>query len=148
MVRSVTGDILQDDADMLVNPVNCVGVMGAGLALAFKNKFPENFRSYRNARNAKRLTPGGIWPNYGEPIIGNFATKGDWRDSSKLEWVEKGLRSLASFVETHRLKSVAIPAIGCGLGGLSWCDVLPLIEMAFSGLSDVDVRVYPPKGPN
>lgn len=149
MIRYIEGNILDDDAEALVNPVNCVGVMGAGLAKAFKERFPNTSAWYRKGCDEGKVKPGEV---YIIPIrlgrnrqwVAHVPTKDHWRDPSRLEWVQGGLDGLADFVREMRLRSVAIPMLGCGLGGLAWSDVRPLIERAFAGLPDVDVRVYGP----
>jgi O-acetyl-ADP-ribose deacetylase (regulator of RNase III) len=145
------GDILAGDADAVVNTVNCVGVMGAGLALQFKNAYPENFRAYKRACDAKLLEPGGLQifdrgslepPHY----IVNFATKGHWKGKSRLADIRKGLVALRDHIITYKIGSIAVPPLGCGLGGLDWSEVLPLIEATLGDLPGVTVVVYPPAG--
>ena len=145
------GDILTSDADAIVNTVNCVGVMGRGLALQFKNAYPENFRSYKKVCDAKQLEPGGLYifdrgslerPHY----IVNFATKGHWKGMSRLADVKKGLVALREEVIRYKMRSVAVPPLGCGLGGLDWSEVRPLIEATLGDLPDVRIVVYPPDG--
>jgi len=134
-------DIFHTDAEALVNPVNCVGVMGKGLAAEFKKRFPGNFASYKKACDQKKLKPGIVQvcetmvfhPSY----IINFPTKRHWRDKSRLEDIEIGLQSLVHAVHHHKIRSVAVPRLGCGLGGLDWADVKPLIKKAFAELPKV-----------
>lgn len=151
MLVSGEGDILASDADAIINTVNCVGVMGRGLALQFKNAFPENFRAYKKVCDAKELEPGGLYvfdrgslerPHY----IVNFATKGHWKGKSNLGDVKKGLAALREEIIRYKIRSVAIPPLGCGLGGLDWGEVMPLIEAALGDLSETEVVVYPPAG--
>lgn len=143
------GDILDGDADAIVNPVNCVGVMGRGLALQFKNAFPENFRAYKRACDLRQLEPGGLYifdrgslepPHY----IVNFATKGHWRGKSRLGDIETGLAALREEVVRYKMSSVAVPPLGWGLGGLDWSDVEPLIASVLSALPGVKIIIYPP----
>lgn len=126
-----SGDIFATGAQTLVNPVNCRGVMGAGLAKAFATRFPEIMAPYKAACTAKQLVPGNIQAIRLDPKTGqrdpegsltiiNFPTKDDWRDESRLEWIEAGAAKLAKFIELRGVKSIAIPQIGCGLGGLDW----------------------------
>lgn len=148
MIRYVDGNILDDDAEALVNPVNCVGVMGAGLARQFKERFPDNYARYLGMTCPRGLSPGRVYlvdrHDHGAPRwIANFPTKNHWRDPSRIEWVADGLVDLARQVR-GRIRSIALPMLGCGLGGLNFADVRPLIERAFAGLPDVDVRVYGP----
>lgn len=146
------GDLLkQVDVDAIVNTVNCVGVMGKGIALQFRNKWPENFRAYEAVCKAKKLRPGQMFvfdsgalvkPNF----IVNFPTKDHWRDKSRIEYISDGLVDLVAQVRRLGIRSIAIPPLGCGNGGLDWAEVKPLIESAFAGLPDVDVRLFPPDG--
>ena len=155
MTMSVTltqGDLLrQDDVDAIVNTVNCVGVMGKGIALQFKNKWPENFRAYEAACKTKQVRPGRMFvfdsgglvkPNY----IINFPTKDHWRGKSRIEFIRDGLVDLVAQVKRLRIRSIAIPPLGCGNGGLDWNEVRPLIERAFVGLPEVEVRLFAPSG--
>jgi len=151
MVRVVTGNILDAKVEALVNTVNTAGVMGKGLALQFKKAFPENWRAYEAACKRGELEVGKMFvfeaggivlPRY----IINFPTKRHWRGPSKLEYVELGLRDLVQVLRDRKIRSVAVPPLGAGLGGLDWADVRPLIEVALSDLSNVDVLVYEPKG--
>ena len=148
MVVVVRGDIISADAEALVNPVNCVGVMGKGLALKFKRTFPDNFRLYETACRRGVVRPGSVFVH---PVGGdcpryiiNFPTKRHWRDGSVIGDVESGLLSLVGEIRRLGVVSVAVPALGCGLGGLDWCDVRPLIEGAFSVLPDVRVLLFEP----
>lgn len=140
MIEYVTGNILHSGADALVNPVNCVGVMGKGLALQFKRAFPENFDSYRASCASGHLVPGKLcvqeYPRDGASprFIVNLPTKRHWKDKSLLEDVKVGLDALVRFVVIEEVKSVAIPPLGCGLGGLAWPDVRALIEAAFADM--------------
>lgn len=146
------GDLLkQDDVDAIVNTVNCVGVMGKGIALQFRNKWPENFRAYEAFCKAKKLRPGHMFvfdsgalvkPNF----IVNFPTKDHWRGKSHIEYISDGLVDLVAQVRRLGIRSIAIPPLGCGNGGLDWADVKPLIESAFAALPDVEVRLFPPDG--
>lgn len=140
----VRGDLLRSRADVLVNPVNCVGTMGAGLAKQFARACPSIIVGYRRACQRRDLLPGKVMlisPNERPGIISLFPTKNHWRDPSRLSWVRDGLRSLRGKMEEHRLSSVAIPPLGCGLGGLSWAEVGPMIVEAFDG-SDIHLFLY------
>lgn len=134
MIEFVRGDIfLRQDAEALVNPTNCVGVMGAGLALAMKSRFPWCFADYRKACDAGTHRPGTTLivpnPRGGWPVaIIHLPTKRHWRAPSALEDVEAGLVALADLAEHRSLRSVAVPPLGCGLGGLDWAAVRPLME--------------------
>jgi O-acetyl-ADP-ribose deacetylase (regulator of RNase III) len=143
------GDILAADAEALVNPVNCVGVMGAGLALQFKRAFPQNFAAYETACAAGQLQPGTMLVHATGALSGprwivNFPTKRHWREVSRLEDVEAGLLALADEVKRRGIRSIAVPALGCGLGGLKWEDVRPRIEGAFATQPEVRVLLFEP----
>jgi len=144
-----TGDILWADVVALVNPVNCLGVMGAGLAAKFKAAYPENFKAYVAACDRGDVYPGRLFVfDLGRlgprSLIINFPTKRRWTGKSTLAYIETGLAALVREVKERSIPSIAIPALGCGLGGLAWSDVRPLIERAFAGLPDVRVVVYEP----
>jgi O-acetyl-ADP-ribose deacetylase (regulator of RNase III) len=144
MITYKKGDLLNDNAAALVNTVNCVGVMGKGIALQFKNKYPANYRIYKKACDEGRVCTGKMHVVcFHNLVIINFPTKEDWRNPSKLEWVEEGLQQLAKVIKMHRIKSIAIPALGCSNGGLDWDGVKPLIEK-YLGNSEKDIRVYEP----
>lgn len=144
------GDLLkQDDVDAIVNTVNCVGVMGKGIALQFKNKWPGNFAAYLAACKAGKVRPGRMMVfdagAYAQPhFIINFPTKDHWRSNSKLSFIEDGLQDLVTQVRALDIRSIAIPPLGCGNGRLGWQDVKPLIESAFAALPEVEVRVFEP----
>lgn len=131
--------------------MNCVGVIGKGIALQFKQAYPTNFKAYESACKAKKVQPGHMFitdigsrenPKY----IINFPTKRHWKSKSTLEDIQMGLRALIADVQRLKLTSIAIPPLGCGNGGLRWDEVRPLIEEAFQPLQDVHVLVYPPDG--
>ena len=146
------GDLLQqDDVDAIVNTVNCVGVMGKGIALQFRNKWPENFRAYAAACAAGEVRPGqmlvfdtGALAKPG--FIINFPTKDHWRGKSRIAFIRDGLADLVAQVRRLGIRSIALPPLGCGNGGLDWSDVRPLIESAFAELPGVDVHLFPPAG--
>ncbi len=151
MITQTRGNLLEADTEALVNTVNTVGVMGKGIALQFRRAFPENYEAYRRACEQKQLRLGEIFvfetgrlepPRY----IINFPTKGHWRSKSKLEDIEAGLASLATVIRERGIRSVAVPPLGCGNGGLDWEDVRSCIEDALAELEDVDVRLYEPAG--
>jgi O-acetyl-ADP-ribose deacetylase (regulator of RNase III) len=120
--------------------------MGKGLALQFKERFPVNFRKYKEACDRKYIAPCRVFPvKDGDRWIVNFPTKNHWRHPSKIEYIEGGLRSLKQFIIEREIKSIAIPALGCGLGGLSWSDVKPLITSEFEDLPEVSIEVYEPR---
>jgi O-acetyl-ADP-ribose deacetylase (regulator of RNase III) len=149
-VQVVTGDLLkQDDVDAIVNTVNCVGVMGKGIALQFKNKWPDNFKAYAAACKSGSVRPGTMFvfdsgaivrPNF----IINFPTKDHWRGKSKIEFIRDGLVDLVVQIKRLNIRSIAIPPLGCGNGGLDWNDVRPMIVAAFADFPYVDVRLFEP----
>ena len=151
MIRNATGNLLQAEAEALVNTVNCDGFMGKGIALQFKQAWPENFDAYAKACRAKEVRPGQmfIWetgrmvnPRY----IINFPTKRHWREKALIEDIRTGLRALVADVQRLGIGSIAMPPLGCGNGGLDWRDVRPLIESAFSGLLNTQVQLFSPSG--
>lgn len=153
MITYLTGDIFNANINgnrvhALVNPVNTVGVMGKGLALAFKNKYPDNFELYKKACQNNEVQIGKMFiteHQYGQFII-NFPTKEHWRGKSKLEWITAGLLDLKNFLIANHdfVKSIAIPALGAGLGGLNWALVKAEIETALADLTDIDILVFEP----
>ncbi len=150
MLEIVRGDIFESGAQALVNPVNCVGVMGKGLAKEFKKRFPDNYKFYQDNCKFKvmRLGMSLVYPiMYDESTkyVVNFPTKYHWRDSSKIEYIEEGLIDLIETVRVFQIISIAIPALGCGLGGLPWTQVRGTICAAMVDLPDAKVMVYPPK---
>jgi O-acetyl-ADP-ribose deacetylase (regulator of RNase III) len=149
MITYHTGDLFDTDVDALVNTVNTVGVMGKGLALQFKRRFPDNFRQYADACQRGEVELGRMFvvsvielstPRY----IINFPTKSHWRSRSHLDAIEAGLEDLKRVVNALGLTSIAVPALGAGNGGLKWADVKQVIENHLRPLSDVDVQVFPP----
>jgi O-acetyl-ADP-ribose deacetylase (regulator of RNase III) len=152
MIEYRTGDILKADAEALVNTVNCVGVMGRGIALQFKDSFPKNFKAYEAACKHGDVQPGGMFifetreitnPKY----IINFPTKRHWRGKSRMEDIETGLSALVEEIRKRRIRSVALPPLGSGLGGLDWREVRARIEAALRDLNNVQVVVFEPHGP-
>ncbi len=151
MIELTQGDILHADAEALVNTVNCVGVMGRGIALQFKKVFPENFKRYKAVCDKKELQPGKMFIHnlnqlYNPRYVVNFPTKRHWKGKSRMEDIEAGLQTLVAEVRKKNIHSIAIPPLGCGLGGLRWEDVRARIEEAFQDLTDVQVLLYEPKG--
>jgi O-acetyl-ADP-ribose deacetylase (regulator of RNase III) len=151
MIEFRSGDILRDDAEALVNTVNCVGIMGRGIALQFKKAFPDNFRAYVAACKREEVQPGRMFvfetgkltpPRY----IINFPTKRHWRGKSRISDIQLGLEALVEVLRERRIRSVAVPPLGSGLGGLNWEEVKPLIEAAFQPLAEVRVTIYEPGG--
>ena len=150
MVEFKSGDILKTDAEALVNTVNCVGIMGRGIALQFKHAFPANFKAYAAACARREVQPGRMFvydtgyvsnPKY----IINFPTKRHWRGKSRLEDIESGLSALVREIEIRNIRSIALPPLGAGLGGLDWQDVRSRIESAFRNVVGVHVSVFEPR---
>jgi len=150
MIHLQKGDILKQDAEALVNTVNCVGIMGRGIALQFRKAFPENFKAYELACKHDEVKlgqmfvfeTGGFYPRY----IINFPTKKHWKSKSHIEDIRSGLQDLLRVIQEREIKSIAIPPLGAGLGGLNWLDVKREIEVAFANLQDVDVYLFEPAG--
>ncbi|WP_317056412.1 type II toxin-antitoxin system antitoxin DNA ADP-ribosyl glycohydrolase DarG [Roseovarius rhodophyticola] len=153
-IKFKNGDMFSEPVEALVNTVNCVGVMGKGVALEFKNRWPANFKAYKKLCDAKGLKPGQIFvfdtqelfPGNGPRFLINLPTKAHWRSKSKLSYVEDGLDALVETVEKFEIKSIALPPLGCGNGGLDWEDVKPLIVSKLEPLTDVEIVVFSPKG--
>lgn len=151
MIETTTGDILTADAEALVNTVNCVGIMGRGIALQFRKAFPDNFKAYEAVCKRHELQPGQMFvfetgqltsPRY----IINFPTKRHWKGKSQLADIVSGLQSLVAEVRRLGIQSVAIPPLGCGQGGLDWAEVRPRIEQAVADVPDVRVLLFSPTG--
>lgn len=133
MIEYKNGDILREDVEAIVNTVNCVGIMGRGLALQFKNKFPQNLKEYQLACTNKEVQLGKMFVHQTGQLINpkyiiNFPTKGHWKQNSKIEDISNGLDDLITIIEKYSIKSIAIPPLGSGLGGLDWNQVKKLIE--------------------
>lgn len=149
-IHSVKGDLLkQEDVDAIVNTVNCVGVMGRGIALQFKKKWPDNFKAYALACKNKEVKLGQMFtfelgalatPRF----IINFPTKAHWKSGSKIESIEAGLQSLVEHIAKLDIRSIAIPPLGCGLGGLPWSEVKPLIVKYLGNIEKLEVRLFEP----
>jgi O-acetyl-ADP-ribose deacetylase (regulator of RNase III) len=151
MIEWMKGDILAANAEALVNTVNCVGIMGRGIALQFRKAFPDNFKAYRAACERGEVRPGSMFvfetgqltnPRY----IINFPTKRHWKGKSRIEDIEAGLVALADTVAQLGVGSIAVPPLGCGLGGLSWSEVRPRIERALSRFPNLRALVFEPSG--
>ena len=150
MIEFTTGDILDADAEALVNTVNCVGIMGRGIALQFKNRFPANFKAYAAACVHEEVQPGRMFVFETHTLtnpkfIINFPTKRHWKGKSRMEDIDSGLVALVEEIRTRGIRSIAIPPLGSGLGGLNWADVRPRIEVALRGINDLSVLVFEPK---
>ena len=136
------GDIFESQAQTIVNPVNCVGVMGAGLALGFKNKYPQMFSVYQKHCFSGDLTPGKLMLyKTDKHWILNFPTKDHWINPSQMSYIEKGLEKFVSAYKTKGIISVAFPKLGCGRGGLDWVQVKALMEKYLNNL-EIEVFIY------
>jgi O-acetyl-ADP-ribose deacetylase (regulator of RNase III) len=149
MIRYTQGNLLEAPVDALVNTVNEVGVMGKGIALMFREAFPDNTRTYETACRAGEVRVGRMLVTENRTLIGprwiiNFPTKRHWRNPSKLEWVREGLQDLVRVIRERNVRSVAVPPLGYGNGRLDWKDVRVEIEAALAELTDVEVLVYAP----
>lgn len=148
-MRFTQGNLLDAEVEAVVNTVNTVGVMGKGIALMFREKFPENFELYEKACRAGEVRVGRMFVTPGVVLGGprwiiNFPTKKHWRQPTKIEWVREGLEALREVIHEKGIRSIALPPLGCGNGGLDWADVRPLVEAALGDLRDVEVVVYEP----
>lgn len=152
MITYLKGDIFDNNiagnqVTTIVNPVNTVGVMGKGLALAFKQKYPDNFKLYQIACENNEVQVGQLFVTehqFGQFII-NFPTKQHWRGKSQLGWITQGLLELKKFIIENQIQSIAIPALGSGLGGLDWTLVKNEIDKSLQDLTEVKILVFEPK---
>ena len=149
MIEYTRGNLLEASAEALVNTVNEVGVMGKGIALMFRDAYPANTRIYEEAAQAKQVRIGRMLVTHNPSLVGprwiiNFPTKKHWRYPSKIEWIREGLTDLVRVIGERGIRSVALPPLGCGNGGLDWRQVRKEIETALAGLPDIHVIVYEP----
>ena len=152
MIQFSKGNLLEAQVDALVNTVNTEGVMGKGIALQFKQAFPDMFRAYTDACKSKQVRlgqmdvydRGGLVE--GPRWIINFPTKGHWKSRSRLTDIESGLLDLTATIKRLGVRSIAVPPLGCGYGGLDWAEVRPLIEKEFANLPNIKVQLYAPNG--
>ena len=149
MISFTKGNLLEADVEAVVNTVNEVGVMGKGIALMFKEAYPENFKTYAQACKSGEVRVGEVFVTRRDQLLGpkwiiNFPTKKHWRQKTKMDWIVAGLEDLREFVVREKVQSIAIPPLGSGNGGLEWSDVRPIIVEAMGDLSGVDVIVYEP----
>lgn len=145
MIRLRNGDLLASSAQTLVNTVNCVGVMGKGIALDFRNKHPEMYRDYRRRCSERSVRPGEpyLYDSSDVPLILNFPTKNHWKSPSKISYLHKGLQILVENYKEWGIKSIAVPPLGCGNGGLDWNEVGPVIYDYLTKL-DIPVELFVP----
>ncbi|SET32932.1 macro domain-containing protein [Thorsellia anophelis] len=149
MIIFKTGNIFTENVEAIVNPVNCVGVMGRGIALQFKQRYTENYKDYVAACNRKEVQPGKMFVHRNKLLINpsfiiNFPTKRHWRNQSKIEDIQLGLKDLIKVIGELNIQSVALPALGSGLGGLNWNEVRIEIQKEMSSLPDVEIIVFEP----
>ncbi len=149
MITYKTGDLFKEDCAAIVNTVNCVGVMGRGIALQFKKKYPENFKLYAAACKRKEVQPGEMFVFETGRLVNprfivNFPTKRHWRGKSRIEDIEAGLLALAHEIYERNICSIALPPLGAGLGGLNWPQVRKQIDKALGNLKNVDIVVFEP----
>lgn len=149
MIRFTKGNLLAAPTHALINTVNTVGVMGKGIALQFKDAFPYNFKEYARACKTKWLQPGRLLivkenTIHGERVIINFPTKTEWYQKSQYEYIESGLKALSEELSKGEIRSIAIPPLGCGNGGLHWYVVKPMIEKYLSTFTNIDIIIYEP----
>jgi O-acetyl-ADP-ribose deacetylase (regulator of RNase III) len=147
MIQFTQGNLLDASAEALVNTVNTVGVMGKGIALMFKEAFPGNFRAYEDACKKHEVKVGEMFVTSTGRLSGprwiiNFPTKKHWRNPSKIEWIENGLKDLRHVIEENNIRSIALPPLGAGNGGLDWLEVRPKVEAALSYMKDVNILVF------
>ena len=149
MIEIVIGNLLDSKADALVNTVNTVGVMGKGIALQFKDAFHDNYKIYREACKNKTIEIGKLVAVHdqnailGEKLIINFPTKMHWKQPSRYEYIQSGIIALAEYIKKNNIKSIAIPPLGCGNGGLDWAIIKPIIEKELANL-DAHIFLYEP----
>lgn len=149
MIHYTTGNLLEADVEALVNTVNTVGVMGKGIALMFKDTFPENYSEYGKACQEHQVELGRMFVTRRDALFGpkwiiNFPTKAHWRFPSKIKWIEEGLDNLKLVIRENGIRSIALPPLGAGNGGLDWKEVRALIDEKLTELSNVDIIVYEP----
>ncbi|MFG1497890.1 macro domain-containing protein [Saccharospirillum sp. HFRX-1] len=149
MITYTKGNLLEAEVEALVNTVNTVGVMGKGIALMFKDRFPANTDAYSKACKAGEVVTGKMFATSTGELMGprwiiNFPTKQHWRTKSKMSWIIDGLNDLRQVIQANNIRSIALPPLGAGNGGLNWSEVKPHIEQALSDLDGVEIIVYEP----
>lgn len=148
MIKYITGNLLDAHTEALVNTVNTVGVMGKGIALQFKNRFPENYKIYRDACKNESFSVGQVLVVkegnlLNQKYIINFPTKAHWKADSKYEYISSGLIALKEAILTYGINSIALPPLGCGNGGLEWPIVKSMIEKELKDLQ-IEILIYEP----
>lgn len=149
MVEYKKGDILKEETEAVVNTVNTKGVMGKGIALQFKERFPENYKQYKKACEAGKVETGKVFVTESGLLLNpryiiNFPTKEHWKNPSKMEYIHEGLNDLVRIIKEKDIRSIAIPPLGCGNGGLDWNEVKPAIEKALSNISKLQIVLFEP----
>lgn len=149
MISYTQGNLLEAKVEALVNTVNTVGVMGKGIALMFKERFPDNMKAYAKACKAKEVKTGKMFVTETNELLAprwiiNFPTKQHWRSKSQMQWIIDGLADLRFFIINNKVQSIAIPPLGAGNGGLNWPEVKQHIVAALSDLDNVDIIIYEP----
>lgn len=149
MIKFIQGNLLEANVDALVNTVNTVGVMGKGIALMFKERFPDNTHAYTKACKDKKVTTGKMFVTDTGELMGprwivNFPTKQHWRAKSQMQWIIDGLLDLRRFIEANHINSIAIPPLGSGNGGLNWDEVKPYINQILGDIKNIEISVYEP----
>jgi O-acetyl-ADP-ribose deacetylase (regulator of RNase III) len=146
-IMDVCDNIFNSRTKTLVNTVNCVGIMGKGIALEFKKHFPVMYDDYRVRCNNKEIEPGHpyLWKNNaGGKSVLNFPTKLHWRGNSRIEWIESGLKIFCENYKNWGVESIAFPALGCSNGGLDWESVEPIMIRHLEKIRDINIEIYPP----
>ena len=149
MISFTQGNLLEAKVDAVVNTVNTVGIMGKGIALMFKERFPTNFDAYARACKNNQVRIGEMFVTESEDLFGprwiiNFPTKTDWRVKTQLAWIREGMRNLVRIIQENDIRSIAVPPLGCGNGGLDWEDVKPVIVDALAEIENLDAIIYEP----
>ena len=149
MILFREGNLLEAEVEALVNSVNTVGVMGKGVALMFKERYPDNFREYAQACEDGAVQLGRVFATETKELFGprwilNFPTKGHWRFNSRLEWIERGMQDLVTVIDQLQIRSIAIPPLGCGNGRLEWRHVKRIIVEELDRIENIEAWVYTP----
>lgn len=149
MFKYKKGNILQEQSEAIINTVNCVGIMGRGIALQFKQTYPDNFKAYKHACDRGEVQPGKMFiyslgKLFNPKYIINFPTKRHWKGKSNIQDIKSGLIALKEDIKKYEIHSIAIPPLGCGLGGLDWNEIKLLIEQTLGDMTDIDFIIYEP----
>lgn len=149
-IKSRYQSLFDSNSQTLVNTVNCVGVMGKGIAKEFKARYPEMFKEYNTICNNNELKVGKpyVWKSKSKKWVLNFPTKCHYKDGSKIEWIEDGLKYFKDHYKEWGITSIAFPALGCSNGGLDWNVVLPIMKKYLGDIKDIEIEIYQPYIPN